>query len=181
MMLAGGVQGVADRGGDDHLVAVDHHRLLHRTPQAFGNARRVDATVDEHDELVAAEACQQVADAHHRAEAAGDVLEQLVADAVAEAVVDHLEVVEVEEQHGDLADAGAGEQLVEARDDRRTVGELGELVVRGCVGQLGGHALLGDVLDVGDRERNAVVLGDRHLGLRPDELAVTADVALLEL
>ena len=45
---------------------------------------------------------------------------------------------------------------------------------------LGGAALLGDVLDVGDRQRHALVLGDRDPGAGPDELAVAAQVALVE-
>ena len=52
---------------------------------------------------------------------------------------------------------------------------------RGRVAQLlGGAPLLGDVLDVGDRQRHAVVLGERHARARPDELAVAAQVALVE-
>ena len=47
--------------------------------------------------------------------------------------------------------------------------------------QLVGDApLLGDVLDVGDRQRHAVVLGDGDTGARPDEAAVAALVALVE-
>ena len=44
----------------------------------------------------------------------------------------------------------------------------------------GGAPLLGDVLDVGDRQRHAVVLGHRDPRARPDELAVAAQVALVE-
>ena len=46
--------------------------------------------------------------------------------------------------------------------------------------QLRRSALLGDVFDVGDRQRHAVVFGDRHPGAGPDELAVGAQVALVE-
>ena len=45
---------------------------------------------------------------------------------------------------------------------------------------LGGAPLLGDVLDVGDRQRHALVLGDRDPGAGPDVLAVAAQVALVE-
>ena len=45
---------------------------------------------------------------------------------------------------------------------------------------LGRHTLLGHVLDVGDRQRHTLVLGDRHPGPRPHERAVTAQVALLQ-
>jgi hypothetical protein len=95
----------------------------------------------------------QIGVAHHVAQASGDPSEQLVADAMTEAVVDHLEVVEIDEQHRHLTDAGVGEQLVEALDQRSAVGELGEHVVRRRMGQsVGRHTLLGDILDVGDRQ-----------------------------
>ena len=45
---------------------------------------------------------------------------------------------------------------------------------------LGRAPLVGDVLDVRDRQRHAVVLGHRHAGARPHELAVAAQVALIE-
>ena len=58
-------------------------------------------------ELVAAEARDDVLGAQHVPQAAGDGLQQLVADAVAEGVVDDLEVVEVEEETGQPVAAGA--------------------------------------------------------------------------
>ena len=100
---------------------------------------------------------------------------------MAEAVVDHLEVVEVDEQDRDLPDVRNGEQVGEHRHHRIAVGEIGQLVVRRGVGQpFGGAPLVGDVLDVGDRQRHTVVLGDRHPRARPDELAIAAQVALVE-
>ena len=60
-------------------------------------------------------------------------------------------------------------------------GQTGQIVVPGGVPQLlGGAALLGDVLDVGDREHHAVVLGGRHPGAGPDELAVATPIALID-
>ena len=91
--------------------------------------------------------------AHHAAESRGDLAQQFVADAVPEAVVDDLEVVEVDEQHRDLTRLGSREQCVESFDQRRPIGQLGQIVVGGGVReQLGGPALLGDVFDVGDRQ-----------------------------
>ncbi len=114
-------------------------------------------------------------------QAGRDLLQHTIAHRVAEAVVDHLEVVEVDEQHRDLAGHRRGEQVVEHRHQRRTVGEVGEIVVGGGVGQsLGRAPLIGDVLDVRDRQRHAVVLGHRHASARPDELAVAAEVPLIE-
>ena len=61
------------------------------------------------------------------------------------------------------------------------VRQPGQLVVAGRVPQLLGRpALLGDVLDVGDRQHHPVVLGGRHPGAGPDELAVAAAVALVD-
>ena len=60
-------------------------------------------------------------------------------------------------------------------------GRPGEVVVRRRPLQpLGRAPLLGDVLDVGDCKCNAFVLGDGDAGARPDELAVAAQVALVE-
>ena len=59
----------------------------------------------DHHELVAAEAGHGVGGAHALSQPVGGLHQQLVAGAVAEAVVDDLEVVEVEEEHDDLGAA----------------------------------------------------------------------------
>ena len=61
----------------------------------------VDSALEQHGELVTAETGDQVVGAHAALESRGDGDEQLVTDVVAEAVVDELEVVEVDEQHRD--------------------------------------------------------------------------------
>ena len=66
-------------------------------------------------ELVAAEAGDGLVPAQRVAQALGDRDDQLVAGRVAEAVVDDLEAVEVEEQHRDVAAAAALEALERAR------------------------------------------------------------------
>ena len=174
-------------------MTLDHDRVLDRTSQPLGDTCRVQRTepdlagvvgllggpVDEHDELVAAESRQLITDTHDRTEPPCDVAEEFVTDAVAEAVVDDLEVVEIDEQHGDLVAARRRQQLVEPRHDRRPVRQLGQRVVSGRMGEaLGRNALLGDVLDVRDRQRHAVLLDHRHLSLRPHELTVAAKVPL---
>ena len=73
------------------------------------------------------------------AEALGDLLEQLVAGVVAEAVVDLLEAVEVDEQHGERRRAERSrprERLVEPVAEERAVGETGQAVVERLAGQL---------------------------------------------
>ena len=59
----------------------------------------VGGLLDEDGELVAAETRRRVGCTQHRLQAVGNAGEQLVAGHVSEAVVDLLEVVEVEEQH----------------------------------------------------------------------------------
>ena len=86
-------------------------RRVDRLAQPLGDVDRLALHHD--DELVAAEAGEHVVVAQRRAQATGDRLQQLVADLVAEAVVDRLEVVEVDEQHGDLAELGGREPVVE--------------------------------------------------------------------
>ena len=65
----------------------------------------------------------------------GDGDEQVVADRVAERVVDGLEVVDVDEQHGDRR-LGQRERLLDAVDEQRAVREAGERVVVGLVLEL---------------------------------------------
>ena len=135
----------------------------------------VEHVLAEHDELVAAEAGHGVARAQGQGQALADGDEQAVAQAVAQAVVDHLEVVEVEEQHGDapLVAAGAGQGAVEAVDQQRSVGQAGEGIVGGLVGQpvLERLALAEVVHD--DRVEDLAVLGSEwrsscaHTGMTP--------------
>ena len=61
-----------------------------------GGVLRLADVVQQHHELVAADAADGVRLAHAAADARGDFLQQLVADGVAEGVVDLLEPVEVD-------------------------------------------------------------------------------------
>ena len=83
-------------------------------------------------ELVAAEAGHDVGRAHHRAQPVGDRHQQPVAGGVPEAVVHHLEAVEVEEQHRDALAALAAARA-SSRPRRSTncepVRQAGERVV----------------------------------------------------
>ena len=154
-------------------------RTAARTSSATAIGARVGVAQHD-DELVATEAGQLGVGPDDLAQAHRHRRQQRVADAVAEAVVDRLEVVEVDEQHRDLARLGVGEDGVDAVDQLGAVGQPGEVVVgRRPLQLLSGAALLGDVLDVGDRQRHALVLGDRDAGAGPHELAVAAQVALV--
>src|SRR5437763_13464156 len=63
---------------------------------------KVREVVQQNRELVAAKPRDRVARAQTAFELARDGDEQLIADGMPEAVVDHLEAVEVKEQHGEM-------------------------------------------------------------------------------
>ena len=94
-------------------------------------------------------------------EAARDLGQQLVTGIVPEGVVDLLEAVEVEHEHGQHAVRARrpGEGLVEAVAEQGAVGETGQSVVEGLARQLLFQAdALGDVTRVEDDPANAPVL-----------------------
>ena len=95
----------AGAGADPQRGGRELERLLERELDALGDAggALVVAAVEQDRELVAAEPRGQVARAQAGAQPAGEGHQQLVADLVPEAVVDALEVVEVEEQHDGAA------------------------------------------------------------------------------
>ena len=100
---------------------VDRHGHGERLEQPVGHLLRGrDVRVlEQHGELVAAQPGSGVTLPDRLADALGDALEQLVADGVAEAVVDVLEVVEVEEHH----DERLGGTAAAAQRVRQPVGE----------------------------------------------------------
>nr|GFD20349.1 hypothetical protein [Tanacetum cinerariifolium] len=113
-----------------------HHPL--RQMQCFiGVVQR-----DQDAELVAAKSCHHIVGSGCAANPLGDHLEEFVAGIVAEAVVDALEVVDVQKHHGQhalrqlLLHQTLGENLVEAA----TVDQVGQRVVMRDL--LQGHARL---------------------------------------
>ena len=152
--------------GDHELVAVEGDGLLERGDHPL---RRTDGVAlvadvaDEEDELVAAEARCRVAGADRAGEALADRSEERVARLVAEAVVDDLQPVEVDEEHGEVGPVplAARELVVQPVEEQRPVREPGERVVVGLAGQrLAGAELLGHVLDDDDvAGARRVVLG----------------------
>ena len=130
---------------------------------ALGDADRhlgLGEVVADDAELVAAEARDRVARAQHLGEPPGQQAQQLVAGAVAERVVDELEAVEVEEQHGDRRPAARAvvERQREAVHEQRAVRQAGQRVVQ----RLAAHLLLGAAaLDgVGQHVRGGLQEGD---------------------
>ena len=123
------------------------HRFADPSRQHGGVERLLDAGLDD-GEFVAAEARDGVGLAHAAAQPLGHDLEQLVADRMAERVVDALEVVEVEIEHRKLAAApDAGQRLGQPLAKQQAVGQVGERVVARHVRDLLlGAPALGDVL-----------------------------------
>jgi hypothetical protein len=132
--------------------------------------------LDHHDELVAADAPQQVLRAQDRAQPLRHLAQQRVTGGVAEAVVDDLEAVEVAEQHADGALRVVLEHARQPLAGEEAVGRTGQAVVQRLVGQLElGLAASGDVLQLhhrpaGSRAGGHGGGGDAH----PHLLAVDA-------
>ncbi len=116
-------------------------------------------TLDQHGELVAAEASRSVRPAKAPANPRGHLDKQRVARAVSERVVDALEVVDVEEDHRDARAAfgAACEREVDVLSEQRAVGEVGERVVVRLMRQL--FLQLGEPRD---RALHAAVLEDHR-------------------
>ncbi|MCY1414983.1 hypothetical protein D9M71_304500 [compost metagenome] len=96
------VQGDADARGNAVVVAVDVEGSGHQLPHLFGNRNRLfglRAVFAQQGELISAHARHGDAFREGIAQALGDLLQQLIADTMAEAVIDVLEVVEVEQDH----------------------------------------------------------------------------------
>ena len=118
------------------LVPADAVGLAELVQQLLRHRRRLARlgdVLEEHAELVAADARDEVVAAHARLQARGHDLQQAVADLVAEAVVDLLEVVHVEEQErrGLVVPARVRHRLARALGEHRAVGKPGERVVVG--------------------------------------------------
>ena len=139
-LLAAVDQGDAGGGGDREPAAGELERLGERVEQVAGHLRGGlgrGAGLEQHGELVAAEAGGGVARGEPLGEPAGADAQQLVARGMAERVVDLLEVVEVEEEDGEALLRGrAGvERVLEPVDEQRAVREVGQRVVERAVGE----------------------------------------------
>ena len=81
-------------------------------------------------EFVAAHAGDDVEFARAAAQALADELEQLVADVMAERVVDALELIEVETEHGQaFAALDALDLVIELLEQQHAIGQIGQCVV----------------------------------------------------
>ena len=112
--------------------------------------------------------------------------QQLVPAVVAHAVVDELEVVEIEEDHSHVAGPSqrAGQGQLETVGEENAIGKVGQGIVDGGVGhQLAHGPPLGDVLDLADGVEGVAVGVPDEAGVQrgPDRVTVGVEVALLDL
>ena len=184
----GRVQRDADAGGDLHLLVLDGEGGIEHVGQAvqgllaFGEAGQF---ADQQHELVAAQAADRVVLAQALGQAAGDLDQQAVAGGVAPAVVDRLEIVEIEIAHGQqvAAPVGLGDGLLQAVGEQQPVGQAGQRIVVGHLFQLFLVVLQGG--DVGEQADEmgdaAVAVADRRnagaLGVGRAVLALVPDFA----
>jgi hypothetical protein len=146
------VESDPDADAGEQIVAVDLKRRPQRVEDPAGDQRRLGWIADllqQHRELVPAESRHRVPRSHGGGQPGRQRDQELVADGVAEAVVDQLEAVDVHEQHGAGGARVAREplqRLLHAVHEQRPVGQAGEAVVQGIVLQVQlGHSAIGDV------------------------------------
>ena len=131
-----GEQGDADAGRDLDLLAGKIERRGDRSQDLVGQGGYVRAAADlrlHEQELVATQPGQGVGGADHGVDPLGYRAQQPIAHGMAQGVVDVLEAVEVEQEHGDHAALAAsmGQLLAEPVMQQGAVGQPGEPVVQG--------------------------------------------------
>ena len=120
--------GDTDAGPGQHLAAGHGDRGAQHGRQPFAQGDHLGLAADpgdEHGELVAAEAGRQVAGLQAAPQPLGHHPQDLVAGGVAEAVVDGLEVVQVQQEQGRCAgtDPLGGQRLPQPPGERGPVGQ----------------------------------------------------------
>jgi hypothetical protein len=122
----------ADAARDRDRRAGDRERLVQRFPDPLGHHPGVRGG-GEHRELVAAQPGQGVPGRERRPQSARDLHQESVPAGVPEGIVDRLEVVEVDQQHGDLPTGlhGLGEGPTHHGEEHRAVRQAGQVVVEG--------------------------------------------------
>ena len=163
--------GNVERSGQRRVHAGD--RLLH--------AGIVGVLAHQDHELVAAEARHRVDVGHRFLQPLRHHAQGFVASGVAEAVVDQLEVVEIDEQHHDRARVplGVEQRLLQAVDEQLPVRQAGQLVVGRAECELLLRALaFGDIgLDTDEVGQGAALVAHRsQVEIVPEHLPVLATV-----
>jgi hypothetical protein len=85
-------------------------------------------------ELVAAEARHGIMLAQLTPQAAGDLLEQQIAQRMAERVVDGFEIIEIDAQYGELPAVAARKHRLQTLVQQHAIGQRGERIVMRHVG-----------------------------------------------
>ncbi len=132
--------------GDDDRFAKGLHESCGHVHDFFA-VRRV---LDENRKLVTAESCGRVRLSKTRHQVRGDDAQQFVPGRVSEAVVNHLEVVQVQEQNGYVffTSFRTCERLIDAVLEESSVGQTREGVVEGQMVQIVFETLLfGDIAE----------------------------------
>ena len=135
-----GIQARADAGAGGEHATVDDERLLQCRHQPRGVRFDLLAglhVLQQHRELIPAQAREQCIGARGGVQPLGDVLQHAIAEAVAERVVDRLEVVHIHEQQREaLPGSCARECLLEVRCELAAVGKLRQRIMMRQVMQL---------------------------------------------
>ncbi len=145
------------------LARAERERQLEGPNHAFCDVRSrglVGNLLEQHDELIAAKARDRVTRAQGALQPRRDPHQQLVAGAMAEAVVDELEVVDVQEHDGDLG-VRPRQRVPEAVHEQHAVGQTGQGIVQRLVADVvfAGSLLQGVGKDVGERPDEVRVRG----------------------
>ncbi len=152
LLVPGRAHRHADAGARLDALGADLEGIAHHVVHPIRHVDRVARVahvVEPHGEFVAAVARQRVAFAQAGGQPARDLLEQLIARFVAEGVVDYLEAIDVDEEHGEsvvVVAAQPVERMAQQVEEERPVGKAGERVVARVVRHpVDQHAVAGDV------------------------------------
>ncbi len=140
VMAVLGEDGDADGGGNEELTAVDFDGMGKRaqeTPRDADGILFIGEVRQDDGEFVAAHPAKRVIFAQTGFEPLADGAEEAVAGVVAEGVIDELEAVEVDEHEADIAMLAArdGNRLVKTVFEKGAVGQSGERIMAGLVGE----------------------------------------------
>ena len=168
---------------DRDLAPTHAHRSAQFGEESVGEHFRRVAVFNgfnHHGEFIAAETRDGFAHAHGAGNPTRDDLQQFVPDGVSERVVDPLEPVEIEQDHGHVLMTAPTpfERMMQTIAKEDAIGEAGQLIVKRLLDELRLHALaLGDVLDDAQQARLLAVVDDRDRQLAPDDMPVLVLVA----
>ena len=154
----------SDRGGQQHAIVVAIEGHGERIANAFGEhlGRRTVAAMLDDDELVARKMTDGDVLARQRLQAGADRPQHLVAQRVADGLVDAMKAIEVDEHHRDEC-TGVRQHVDQARLEHGVAIEPGHDVVPGMVGHRRGQSsLLGQVADECREVRRGLVVAARH-------------------